>query len=167
MKIGVISDSHGRLGAVRTAAAILQEREIDQLLFCGDIGADEVLETLRNFHVHFVFGNVDTGGERELNKAAARFGHVSHDRFCELELEGVKIAMLHGDNLIRLNQSIDSGSYDLVCHGHTHEVRKEYVGKTLVLNPGALYRASPRSFAVVELPSLMVEIVRLPETTSM
>ena len=35
------------------------------------------------------------------------------------------------------------------------------VGETLVLNPGALYRANPHSIAVVELPSLEATIVPL------
>jgi predicted phosphodiesterase len=46
-----------------------------------------------------------------------------------------------------------------VCHGHTHRRREERVGKTLVLNPGAIYRANPHTFAIVDLPLLEVTSV--------
>ena len=163
MKIGILSDSHGRIGAVRAAAKVFKEEEISTLLFCGDIGADEVVDQLRDFDVHYVLGNVDDVEEMPIKSAAKRFNHVMHDRFGELELEGIKIGFLHGDNEKRLASAISGGEFDLVCHGHTHQVRQEYVGKTLVLNPGALHRASPRSFAILELPTLEVRIIRLPE----
>jgi predicted phosphodiesterase len=44
----------------------------------------------------------------------------------------------------------------VVSDTHGHVPREERVGKTLVLNPGALYRANPRTFAVVDLPELTV-----------
>jgi hypothetical protein len=34
-------------------------------------------------------------------------------------------------------------------------------GRTLVLNPGALYRATPHSFAIVELPSMQVSTIEV------
>jgi hypothetical protein len=38
---------------------------------------------------------------------------------------------------------------------------QHYQGKTLVLNPGALFRANPRTIALVELPSLAVETIEV------
>ena len=52
-----------------------------------------------------------------------------------------------------------SGDYDLVCYGHTHQAEQHRAGKTLVLNPGALYRATPHSIAVVELRTMEATIV--------
>jgi putative phosphoesterase len=110
---------------------------------------------------HFVFGNVDQD-ENELRYAIHRARLTCHDEFGRLELEGVRIALLHGDDFGALAQAIESGEFDLVCHGHTHRQRLEHIGRTLVLNPGALYRATPRSFATVELPSLAVEFHTIP-----
>ena len=45
---------------------------------------------------------------------------------------------------------------DLLLHGHTHKRRLERVGRTLVLNPGALQRAHVKSLALVDLPALDV-----------
>lgn len=166
MRLGIISDIHGRLGSAREAAKILATKQVDEVICCGDIGSPDVIEVLANWHVHFVWGNVDGMDVGPMTEAMRRFGHVNHDRFGELELEGIKIGFLHGDNLARLQETIQSGKFQLVCHGHTHEIRQEYVGGTLVLNPGALHRASPRSLAIVDLPSLTVEICRLSEQVS-
>jgi predicted phosphodiesterase len=46
-----------------------------------------------------------------------------------------------------------------VCYGHTHQAEQHRVGKTLVLNPGALYRATPHSLALVDLEHLEATIV--------
>jgi predicted phosphodiesterase len=60
-----------------------------------------------------------------------------------------------------LRETIAGGQYDLVCHGHTHVARQETVGRTLVVNPGALYRANPHRFALVDLPALEVTSIAL------
>src|SRR5262249_26664115 len=49
---------------------------------------------------------------------------------------------------------IASGAWDLVCYGHTHVAELHRAGRTLVLNPGALFRASPHTLAVVDLVTL-------------
>jgi predicted phosphodiesterase len=48
-----------------------------------------------------------------------------------------------------------------VCYGHTHLAAIERLGRTLSLNPGALYRANPHSLAIVELKSLEATIIAL------
>jgi hypothetical protein len=56
---------------------------------------------------------------------------------------------------------VNSQAYRLVCYGHTHVPEQHYEGKTLVLNPGALFRANPRTIAILELPSLEVETIEV------
>jgi len=60
-----------------------------------------------------------------------------------------------------LDETIASGRWSLVCHGHTHVARKVRQASTLVLNPGALFRATPHSFALVELPTLDVTFMNV------
>jgi predicted phosphodiesterase len=45
---------------------------------------------------------------------------------------------------------------DLLLHGHSHRMRNERVGRTRVVNPGALHRAAVRTVGIVELPALAV-----------
>jgi putative phosphoesterase len=160
MRIGVVSDTHGQTRSAREAVRLLEALDVELVLHCGDIGAPEIVRLFDCWTTHFVLGNVD-GDAGALERAAAEAGHVLHGAFGELELAGRRIALLHGDDERRLRQVIASDEYDLVCHGHTHVPRQERVGRTLVLNPGALHRATPHTLAVVELPGLEVTSVRV------
>jgi putative phosphoesterase len=158
MRIGVVSDTHGHVPYTRAAVRMLESLQVELVLHCGDIGSPEIVELFSAWPTHFVFGNVDY--DHLLLTAAIRAaGQTCHDLFGCLELEGKKIAFLHGDDTLRLGEASTSGEWDLVCHGHTHIARQLKQGRTLVLNPGALYRATPHSIACVELPSLVATIV--------
>ena len=76
-------------------------------------------------------------------------------------LELPTIALLHGHEGKRFMQAIKSGDYDLVCYGHTHAAEFHHEGRTLVLNPGALYRANPHSVAIMDLATMTPQIISL------
>lgn len=139
---------------------MLESLEVDEVLHCGDIGSASIVSLFAPWPTHFVFGNVDFD-EPPLREAIDEFGQTCHGRFGTLEREGLKIALLHSDDARRFNETVRSGGYDLVCYGHTHVAKQEYAGSTLVLNPGALHRATPHSLAIVDLPQLAVTIVNL------
>jgi predicted phosphodiesterase len=40
---------------------------------------------------------------------------------------------------------------DYVLHGHTHVTRDERIGKTRIINPGALCRAAKKTVATLDL----------------
>jgi uncharacterized protein len=162
MLLGVISDSHGHVPNTRAAVRMLESLGVEAVLHCGDIGSTAIVPLLAAWPAYFVFGNVDTGSEAtELRQAIEQAGQTCLGRFGSVQLGGVKIAMLHGDDTRLLEQTIAQGEHALVCHGHTHVPRWEQVGSTWVLNPGALYRADPHTIAVVELPKLKAEIISL------
>jgi putative phosphoesterase len=156
MRIGVVSDTHGHLPSARRAAELLAEHEIEQVLHCGDVGTAEIVQIFSRWPGHYVFGNCDHD-LAELTDAIELVGQTSHGEFGEFELGGCPIALVHGHDSRRFQEAITSGAYRLVCYGHTHSPDEHYVGRTLVLNPGALFRANPRTIAIVELPSLDVE----------
>jgi uncharacterized protein len=159
MRLGVISDSHGHVPFTRDAVLMLESLEVQQVLHCGDIGSPEIPPLLAAWPTHYVLGNVDYD-EPQLRAAIRKAGHTLHGRFGELELEGVPIAFLHGDDERKLAQTVQEGRYRLVCCGHTHVAAQRQLGSTLLLNPGALYRARPRSLAIVNLPAL--EVISVP-----
>jgi putative phosphoesterase len=146
MRIGVVSDTHGHTEYARQAARMLESLEVELVLHCGDIGGASIPPVFADWPAHYVFGNVDWD-EPPLREAIAAAGGTCHGRFAALELAGKKIAVLHSDDGMRFHETIDSGEYDLVCYGHTHKAEHHHAGKTLVLNPGALYRASFHSIA--------------------
>lgn len=160
MRIGVVSDSHGHVGYTLEAIRMLESLEVERVIHCGDIGSPEIVGLFHCWPTHFVFGNVDRPAG-PLRAAIAEARQTCHEVFGELELDGKRVAFLHGDDVVRLSQTIATGQWQLVCHGHTHVARKERQGETLVLNPGALYRATPHSIAYVELPAVEATIVPL------
>lgn len=153
MRIGVISDTHGAVENTQRAVRMLESLEVEALLHCGDIGTPEVVELLKPWPAYYVLGNCDYD-QGALAEAIGANGQTFCGEFGDVELAGVRIALAHGHDSRRLQSAITSGDYALVCTGHTHKKRCEPIGETLVLNPGAVYRANPHTIAVVELPSL-------------
>ncbi len=160
MNLGIVSDTHGHLGNTIQAVRVLEEHDVELVIHCGDIGSIDVIALFAGTPTHFVFGNVDHS-EDQMRRAIEEAGQTCHGRFGSLDLDGRKIAFLHSDDSQRFRETISSGEWDLVCYGHTHEAKSHREGNTLVLNPGALYRANPHSLAIVVLPSLQVEHVTL------
>ncbi len=157
MLIGVISDTHGDVGAIQQAIRILDGFHVSLTIHCGDIGP-EILPLLKGRRIHFVFGNVEAS--EPLPEVDRDPEHTFHDQLGMLELEGRHVAFLHGHDVKLLHHTIHSGGLDLVCHGHTHIFSTSREGRTLVLNPGALSRTQNPSLAIVELPSL--EVTQIP-----
>ena len=142
------------------AVDVLQELEIACVIHCGDIGSGGVVRMFDPWPTHFVFGNVDSEHD-QLRAVIESAGQTCHGRFGEVELESKRIAFLHSDDEFRFRQTIESGEWDLVCYGHTHCAETHCENGTTVLNPGALYRAAPHSFALVDLPELKITHVDL------
>jgi putative phosphoesterase len=160
MSLGIVSDTHGHVQNTQAAVRVLESLEVEAVLHCGDIGSAAIIPLFARWPTHFVYGNVDGGSvAAELQAAIRQARQTDHGRFGSLEFAGVKIAFLHGDDSRLLEQTIAAGQHQLVCHGHTHLARREKIGSTLVLNPGALYRATPHSIAIIDLPSMAAEII--------
>ena len=161
MRIGVVSDSHGHTVFTREAVRLLESLDVDQVIHCGDIGSVPIVELFSAWPTHFVFGNVDFYDLASLRAAIEAAGQHCHERFGQLELAERKIAFLHSDDIEEFNKAIDSGEWDLILYGHTHVADTRRAGSTLVVNPGALYRATPHSIAVVDLTDMTVETFSL------
>ncbi len=160
MRLGIISDTHGKVDLTRPAVRMFESLDVDAVLHCGDIGSVAVVELFSPWPTHFVFGNCD----QDLDGFAAdirQAGQTCHGLFGDLEFDGVRVALLHSHERRRFRQTIDSGDYRLVCYGHTHVAAIDKHGKTLVVNPGAIYRANPHSIAVVDLPTIEATIIEV------
>ena len=161
MLIGVISDSHGQVEFTKAGLREFEKAGTERVLHCGDIGTADIVSLFTDWPTHFVFGNIDRDREG-LRAAIDAAGQTCHDEFGSVRWDGRDIAFLHGDDDWLLHDTIASGRWDLVCHGHTHVPKHESCGRTLVLNPGAVYRAKPHTVAVVELPSMETRFLELP-----
>ncbi len=155
MILGIVSDTHGHVEFTRAAVRVLQGFDVAQVIHCGDIGSSDIVGLFDRWPTHFVLGNVDAHPPtwRAVIEGA---GHIFHGRFGSLEMAGRRIAFLHGDDSRLLEETIAAGRHDLVCYGHTHLAEQHRHGDTLVVNPGALYRAERHSIAIARLPELEV-----------
>lgn len=108
-----------------------------------------------------VYGNVD--GERSMLKKTAEEMGYSIEDFQSIELEGVKIALLHGTIEAIVDGLARSGLYNLIVRGHTHKFEVKKVGNTVLINPGEAcgYLSGRRTAAIVDLPDIYVEVVEL------
>jgi len=155
MQIGIISDTHDNVPAVEAAMERFAAEGVDALVHCGDFVAPPVIPHLdrEGVPVHAVRGNND--GEREgLREAFASLdGGTLHGRFAELAVDGVDLAVLHGERRPVIEALAASGAYDYVLHGHWHVTEQRTVGDTTVLNPGAHFPTVPddhRTVAVLD-----------------
>ena len=160
MRLGIISDTHGHVSLTRPAVRMFESLNVDAVLHCGDIGSIAVVELFAAWPAHFVFGNCDADTE-ELAAGIRRLGQACHGLFGDLEFDGVRLALLHSHQQRRFRETIESGEHQLVCYGHTHVAAIDRRGETLVLNPGAIYRANPHSVAIVDLPAIEATIIEL------
>lgn len=154
MNIGILSDTHGNVSRTRRAIALLKNFAPVHIIHCGDIESQHVLTELAvgfpdpDTTVTCVLGNVD-------GPACDWIDPLPHIRVAgrkaELEIDGVKIAVIHGDDSRALTSSIESQNYDYIFTGHTHERDDEKKGRTRVINPGAVHRTSIPSCAVLNL----------------
>ncbi len=158
MKIGILSDTHGNLPATKSAASNLVAANVNAVFHCGDIGGAEVLEELAAvFHplgvpIYAVYGNVDAYSN-DWKFFPSNIGVELLGRFGAVEVGGKKIAILHSDDRRRFRKTIESGEYDLVLSGHSHEIHDHLVGTTRCINPGSAGRGMPNSCAVLDLDS--------------
>jgi putative phosphoesterase len=155
MRIAVLSDTHNRYANVERALKLLEAKPVDLILHCGDIEDTDVIE-LFPANTHFVFGNCDDDRDG-LRQAMKKTGATLHEPFGELKLDGVPLAFIHSDDR-RLFQDLEnSGAFHYLFYGHSHIAREHRTGPTRVINPGALHRATTKTFIIVDLATGNVE----------
>ena len=150
VRLGVISDTHGRLDATLHDVFAGVER----IVHAGDVGAADVLVELATIApVVAVRGNVDHFPGAELLPDEA-----------VLEIAGRRVLVAHVlPDLLRRRQPAREG-FDLVVTGHTHRFRESVDDGVVFLNPGAARAARfglPRSVAIVELDAEGVRVERV------
>ena len=164
MLLGVMSDTHDRLPMIDKAITRFNKEKVNLVLHAGDFIAPFVVPRFKGLKAKMigVFGNNDA----ELETLKRKFAEMNCEirgRFAEVNLEGLKIAMLHGEEEELLKSLIDSGGYDVVVHGHTHKAETYKREKTLVINPGEVcgYLSGEATVAILDTDTLKVEIIHL------
>ena len=151
MKIGIISDTHDQVERTTAAIALLQAQGVEFILHCGDITEPMMIPLFTEVPTHFVWGNCDYQriGMAEQMRA---IGSELHEPFGEMNIEGIDLAWIHGDDKRLYAGLVHGDGYDFIFHGHTHVAGESKVGRTRIINPGAMTRAERKTVAVLELP---------------
>jgi len=152
MKIGIISDSHGKAERLRAALEVLARRGVEAVVHCGDIGSVACMELLGSAPVptYAIPGNMDRHVER-FAATASRSGVTFAWEVVRVPIgDNEYLVATHGDDEDILGELINEQQFRYVCHGHTHNRRDERIGKVRVINPGALHHAKRHTVAVLD-----------------
>lgn len=126
-RIGVISDTHGRL----RDEAIEALAGSDLIIHAGDIGGREIIDSLKQIApVMAVRGNTDRDGWAALLPETA-----------VVDAGSVLIYVLHDLRALDLNPA--AAGFRIVVSGHSHKPSRSEQRGVLYLNPGS---AGPRRF---------------------
>jgi putative phosphoesterase len=150
MLLGILSDTHNRLDAMKAAVKLLRGAGAEYLIHCGDVGTEQIIDQLTGIPSALVWGNNDFD-RPQLARYAESVGVKCLDRFGELTLDGKHIAVTHGDDHVLMKRLTLSQSHDYVLSGHTHVKSDRREKSTRLINPGALYRASVKTVATLDL----------------
>lgn len=164
MIVGLIADTHDRLSMVDKAIKKLNEMKVELVLHAGDYIAPFVIPRFKELKAKLigVFGNND-GDHELLKKRFSELGLEMRGGFAELNVDGLKIALLHGHEEELLKALVNSEGFDVVVHGHTHKAEVYQKGKTLVVNPGEVcgYLSSKSTIALLDTEKCKAEIIEL------
>jgi len=149
MRLGILSDSHGRATMTARAVALLEAHGAELLIHLGDVETEAVIDELVGHPARIVFGNCDYD-IAALTRYAAHVGVTVDHPAGRLEADGRVIAFTHG-HIRRIMDAALADGVDYLLHGHTHTARDERAGRTRIINPGALFRASRYTAAVLDV----------------
>jgi putative phosphoesterase len=153
------------LPLVDKAIERLNQEKVEMVLHAGDYIAPFTVVRFKQLKAKLVgvFGNND--GDRELLKK--RFAGIEtaeiRGGFAEVTIDGLKIALLHGEENELLSSLVNAECYDVVVHGHSHEARTYRKGKTIVINPGEVcgYLSGKSTIALFDTETREAKIIQL------
>jgi putative phosphoesterase len=160
--VGILSDTHGRADAATAAVRVLVERGAEQLIHCGDVGdgaeGRAVLDAMAGHNAAFVFGNNDYD-ERELARYAGDLGIFCLSRGGAFDFDGKRAEVTHGDDLKYVRRILAAQKVDYLFVGHTHVPLDRLDGRVRTINPGAQYRATTKTVALLDTVADTVEFL--------
>ncbi len=142
IRIGVIADTHGLFNS----AIVRHFQGVNHIIHAGDIGKRTIIEQLQTIApVTAVSGNVDRYEESGFQTEAL------------IELNEIRIAIRHivfeaGKLTNEGRAFLDRTKPDICIFGHTHQPKNEWLGDTLLFNPGS---AGPKRFKLPRVLGLL------------
>jgi putative phosphoesterase len=164
MIVGLLSDTHDCLPLIDEAIKQLNEINVELVLHAGDYISPFVTEHFMQLKAPMigVFGNND-GDRTLLKKKFAELGADIRGRFAFVLVDGLRIAMLHGDETELKRSLLELESHDVIVSGHTHVPKTYRRGRTLVINPGEAcgYLSGKPTISILDTETLDVKTLLL------
>lgn len=144
MKVAILSDSHDHIANLEKVVKKIK-KDCQAVIFCGDLIAPFSAKILAQtgLPTYLCLGNNDEDHIQMQKMGGDKFVWTGlSDEYGQVELGGLsaqagkKIAFCHYPKLAELLAT--SGEFDAVFHGHTHVAYQKTIGRTLLLNPGAI-----------------------------
>ena len=162
--LGLLSDTHNNTGNLQKAISIFNDYRIDLLIHCGDVTSIEVLQWLKAQPIILTFGNGDIeNGEMKTTVMQFNSNNLAAYSF-QGKIGDKQIGVTHGHIKEIMEGMLQSQKLDYIFSGHTHRRRDELIGKTRLINPGALggMYYQTRSIAILDLDTdkLIFEEIR-------
>jgi predicted phosphodiesterase len=154
VKIGVVADTYDNREGLRQLLDRFLVGGAHWLFHCGGLGSANLVDLLKPWQVYLA-------GEKERDRAAieavlqkARL-QATLPASLTTTIEGFRIALCRGDDMPLVNRWARSGEFDYLFYGHSLRRSDNLVGKTRVINPGALGgpRYQSRSGCLLDLVS--------------
>jgi putative phosphoesterase len=160
MKIAVISDIHGNMAYLDRTKEVIDQKHIETVICCGDIGDEEAFLDLDSWKqdVYVAFGNADFAIKNKLDSGLLWSEKLKYfDDFGVVNLEKKKIAFTHYPLFAK--KLAETGKYTIVFYGHNHKPWEEKIGQTVMLNPGEIQARDGRpTFAIYDLGKMKAEL---------
>ncbi len=137
MRVGVISDTHDNLPLVDRALGFFQTSAVEYVVHAGDWIAPFTAKKFVAYEgkLFGAFGNND-GETLGLSRVFREMDAVVKGEFTQLELDGQRIAVMHGTYPAVVDAVARSARFDTVIFGHSHVPSVEQRGDVLLVNPG-------------------------------
>ena len=161
MLVALLSDVHDHTTHLLLALHAAREEGCTHLLFMGDMAGFSTFRTMRDnweYPMELVFGNNEFE-KHAFCRAAEKWSNTRlHGAAADIVLHGRRIFFTHLP--WTATRAAESGHYDAVFFGHTHEAEIQQVNETLVVNPGEVYgRQSKPSIGVYDTITNTAKIV--------
>ena len=160
--VGILSDTHDALDRTERAIDQLIVAGAELIVHCGDLTTPEIVATCARRPMYFVFGNHDCDVVPDLLAAAE-----THSATClkwggQLTAANKTIAVAHGHLDMDIKPLLESAP-DYLFSGHSHSAADWMQGNTRRINPGALFRASPFTVAILDLATDNLTTIEVSE----
>lgn len=157
-----MADTHDNLEATDHAVKLFNSEKVEHVLHAGDLVSPFTASKFSNLEAdfHYVWGN-NEGDRGHIRSNFEKLGLEPPKEFKSLEIGEHRFALLHGTEEEIVDALAESGRYDVVIRGHTHEldIRKD----PLIINPGATsgYLSNRRTVVILETDSMRAESVEI------